>query len=100
MTVDIKEMDGKTVVTVAGEMNSITSEDFQKEMAPLVGREGLQVEIDMAGLTYISSRGLRVILALAQSIMPTGGRLTVVNTTPPVRMVFDLSGFSTLFLVR
>ena len=100
MTVDIKELDGKTVVTVTGELDSVTSEDFQKEVAPLMGKEGLKVEVDMAGLTYISSRGLRVILALAQSIMPTGGRLTVVNTTPPVRQVFDISGFSTLFIVQ
>lgn len=56
--------------------------------------------VALAGLNYISSRGLRVILALAQSIMPTGGRLTVVNTTPFVRQVFDISGFSTLFVVQ
>lgn len=100
MTVDIKELDGKTVVTVTGELDSVTSEAFQKEIAPLMGKEGLKVEIDMTGLTYIASRGLRVILALAQSIMPTGGRVTVVGTTPPVRQVFDISGFSTLFIVQ
>lgn len=100
MTVGIKELDEKTVVTVTGELDTVTSEEFQKKIDPLMGKEGLKVEMDFAGLNYISSRGLRVILALAQSIMPTGGKLTVVNTTPPVRQVFDISGFSTLFLVE
>ena len=97
MTVAIKEQDGKTVVTVIGDLDTITSEAFQKELAPLMGKEGLQVELDLAGVDYIASKGLRVILALAQSIMPKGGKLTVVNLTPTVRMVFDMSGFSSMF---
>ena len=99
MTAEIIEKDGKAVVTVTGELDTLTSEDFGKAVAPLMGKHGLQVEIDMAGVNYISSKGLRVILALAQSIMPEGGKLRVVNTTAPVRQVFDISGFSTLFIV-
>lgn len=99
MTVDIKELDGKTVVTVTGELDSVTSDEFQAKLSPLMGKQGLQVEMDMAGVDYIASKGLRVILALAQSIMPSGGKLTVVNLTPAVRMVFDMSGFSSMFLV-
>ena len=99
MTVDIKELDEKTVVAVTGELDSVTSEEFQKELTPLMGKEGLKVEMDMAGVDYIASKGLRVILALAQSIMPSGGKLTVVNLTPAVRMVFDMSGFSRMFIV-
>lgn len=99
MTAEIIEKDGKAVVTVTGELDTLTSEGFEKAVAPLMGKHGLQVEIDMAGVNYISSKGLRVILALAQSIMPEGGKLRVVNTTPPVRQVFDISGFSTLFIV-
>ena len=97
MTVDIKELDGKTVVTVTGELDSLTSEEFQQQLAPLMGREGLQVEMDMAGVEYIASKGLRVLLALAQSLMPKGGSLKVVNLTPAVQMVFDMSGFSSIF---
>lgn len=99
MTADIKELDGKTVVTVTGELDSFTSEEFQKALAPLMGKEGLKVELDMAGVEYIASKGLRVILALAQSIMPSGGSLTVVNLTPAVKMVFDMSGFSQMFVL-
>lgn len=99
MTAEIKELDGKTVVTVTGELNSLTSEAFQKALAPLMEKEGLQVEMDLAGVDYIASKGLRVILGLAQAIMPKGGKLTVVNLTPAVRMVFDMSGFSSMFLV-
>ena len=99
MTADIKELDGKTVVTVTGELDTLSSEEFQKALSPLMGKEGLLVELDMAGVDYIASKALRVILAMAQSIMPKGGRVTAVNLTPAVRMVFDMSGFSSMFLV-
>ncbi|MBO4755559.1 MAG: STAS domain-containing protein [Bacteroidales bacterium] len=99
MTVDIKELDGKTVVTVTGELDTLTSEAFQKELDPIMGKDTPRIEIDMAGVNYIASKGLRVILALAQSISPKGGKLTVVNLTPAVRMVFDMSGFSSMFVV-
>jgi len=99
MTADIKELDGKTVVTVTGELDSFTSDEFQKALAPLMGKEGLKVELDMAGVEYIASKGLRVILALAQSIMPSGGSLAAVNLTPAVKMVFDMSGFSQMFVL-
>ena len=98
MTVDIKELDGKTVVTVTGELDSFTSEDFQKELTPLMDKEGLQVEMDFAGVDYIASKGLRAILAVGQSIMRGGGTLKVVNLTPTVREVFDLTGFTAMFL--
>ena len=98
MTTEIKEKDGKTVVTVTGELDTTASAEFQKQLAPLMDKKGLKVEIDMAGVDYIASKGLRVILALAQSVMPDGGSVKVVNVTPPVREVFYLSGFNTLFL--
>lgn len=99
MTVEIKELDEKTVVTVTGELDALTSEEFQKQLAPLMGKEGLKVELDFAGVDYIASRGLRVILGLAQSITSTGGKLMVVNLNPAVQMVFDMSGFTSLFVV-
>ena len=98
MTVNINKQDGKTVVTVNGELDSISSDEFQKELAPLMGQEGLQVEMDLAGVEYIASKGLRVILALAQSVMPGGGSVKVVNLSPAVREAFDLTGFSSMFL--
>ena len=98
MTVDIKELDGKTVVTVTGELDSSTSVDFQNALTPLMDKEGLQVEMDMAGVDYIASKGLRVVLAVGQSVMRGGGTLKVVNLTPTVREVFDLTGFTAMFL--
>jgi anti-anti-sigma factor len=98
MTVEIKEQDGKAFVTVNGELDTVASAEFKKELAPLMERPGLQVEIDMAGVGYIASMGLRVLLALAKSVQPGGGKVKVVNPTNSVHQVFDLSGFSTLFL--
>ena len=88
----------KVLVKVTGEMDSVSSADFKQAVAPLMDRKGLSLELDLGELDYIASRGLRVILALAQSLVPSGGSLKVSAVSPTVREVFDLTGFSNMFL--
>ena len=88
----------KVLVKVTGEMDTLASEQFKQDVTPLMDRKGLALELDLGELDYIASRGLRVILALAQSLTPTGGSLKVTSVSPGVREVFDLTGFSGIFL--
>jgi anti-anti-sigma factor len=53
----------------------------------------------MTKLDFISSAGLRVLLATAQELKQDGGDLRVCSLNESVKEVFDLSGFSTLLMV-
>ena len=88
----------KVLVKVTGEMDTLSSEQFKQDVAPLMDRKGLALELDLGELEYIASRGLRVILSLAQSLTPSGGSLKVTAVSPAVREVFDLTGFTNIFL--
>jgi ABC-type transporter Mla MlaB component len=55
--------------------------------------------VDLAGISYVSSAGLRVLLALAKQMSSGGGELRLCGLAPSVRQVFDLSGFSKLFAI-
>ena len=49
--------------------------------------------LDMAGVEYISSAGLRVVLLLAKRLKQNSGHLVLCGLQPHVHEVFDISGF-------
>lgn len=87
----------KLVVRVMGHLDVNTSSDFEKGVkAELDGIEDLT--IDMAGVDYVSSSGLRALLALQKSMFKQG-TMRLVNVTPLVRDLLDETGFSEIITV-
>jgi anti-sigma B factor antagonist len=55
--------------------------------------------VNFEKLDYISSSGLRVLLAAAKQLKGTDGELRICSLNEVVREVFDISGFTTIFKV-
>jgi len=87
---------GETLeLIVTGRIDTITSPDFQKATLPLPG--GVKsIALDLAGVEYVSSAGLRALAAINLAIRDAGGALTVKNLQEDVKTVFDMTGFSAL----
>jgi len=98
MKTSILEKEGKTLVTVQGELDTSTSASFQSDLAPLMEKEGLDVELDLGRLDYISSKALRIIISLQQAIVARHGKMRISQVSPSVREVFDMTGLSKSFL--
>ena len=58
-----------------------------------------KILVDLEKMDFISSAGLRVLLATAQELKKEGGELRVCNLNETVQEVFDISGFSSLLMV-
>lgn len=56
-----------------------------------------QILIDCTQLDFISSSGLRLLLALRKATLAKGGKMKICNINEQVRNVFTLTGFSNLF---
>ena len=84
------------VVSVKGRMDAVTSPVFEKSLESLMGDGESVFVIDLANLDYISSAGLRSILALAKKLKTAGGSLHLVALQDAVKEVFDISGFSSI----
>ena len=65
----------------------------EAELKPLLNGIS-ELVLDFAQVAYISSAGLRVLLATQKGMRAAGGSLTIVNAVPAVREVFDITGFS------
>lgn len=83
----------------SGRLDSNSSAAFEDRLMKIIDEESAVV-LDMSGFNYVSSAGLRVLLSAAKRSKATGHRLALCSLTPEVRMVFDISGFLTLFSIH
>ena len=79
-------------VALEGRLDTTTAPALEKTLKEsLPGVSGLT--LDFAGLEYISSAGLRVLLA-AQKIMNQQGGMKLINVNETILEIFEVTGFS------
>lgn len=88
------------VVTVAGRMDAVTAPDFEKNCAEAIDGGETALVVDLGGLEYISSAGLRGILATAKRLKAKDGKIAFANLSGMVQEVFAISGFTAMFSVH
>jgi anti-sigma B factor antagonist len=91
---DIKiDENGKELkVALKGELNVGTAPDLEQKLKEKLD-EVESLDFDLAGLDYISSAGLRVLLYAHQAVS-RHGTVTIRNLTDDVKDIFDVTGFS------
>ena len=95
---DSKKEGAAMSVTLDGRLDTITAPELEKTLnASLDGVSALT--IDFEKLTYISSAGLRVLLA-AQKRMSSQGAMKVVHVSDVVMEIFDVTGFSGILTIE
>jgi len=94
-----KKADGDNlVIALEGRLDTTTSPELEKEIkTSLDGVSSL--EIDMTALEYISSAGLRVLLA-AQKIMNKQGTMKVTHANDDIMEIFDVTGFCDILTIE
>ncbi|SEF66682.1 STAS domain-containing protein [Parabacteroides chinchillae] len=90
----------EVVVIVSGRLDTNSSADFEKTIEPVLNGTALKVKVDCSDLKYISSSGLRVFLLLQKKISHRNGVLRLYGLNDDIREVFDVTGFSALFLIE
>jgi len=84
------------VISIQGRMDAVTAPDFEKEVDRLLEKGETRFVVDLGGLDYISSAGLRSILSLAKKLKSNSGTLHLAALQAVVKEVFDISGFSSI----
>ena len=83
----------RLTVALDGRIDTLTAPQLESELKPLLNGIS-ELVLDFAQVAYISSAGLRVLLATQKSMRSVGGSLMITNAVPAVREVFDITGFS------
>jgi anti-sigma B factor antagonist len=93
LTLDLGDRDDGTVlVTVTGEIDSSNCDRLQSLLSERAGPGA--VDVDLGGVTFIDSSGLRALLVGQQAVMSAAGSLRVVNPSDNVRRLFEITGLT------
>ena len=85
---------GVSILTVAGRVSHRTAPDFETALASAAGTPGGGVVLDLSGVDYISSPGLRAVEAAAARMSASGRGLVVCGLRDAVSVAFDLAGLT------
>lgn len=84
-------------ITIDGRLDTNTAPELEKEVETLEGVQNLI--LDFKNLDYISSAGLRIVLAL-QKTMNNKGSMTIKNVKDEIKEIFEMTGFSDILTIE
>ena len=94
-----EQQDDLRILALRGRLDTDTSADLELAVQDLLGAGARDFLIDLGEVSYVSSAGLRVLLALAKQLEGSKGRLRLCALGPAVQQVFEVAGFSKLFAI-
>lgn len=98
MTIEIKKNAGETIIQIVGRLDTITAPALDKTINEDIG-DAKNLVLDVKGMEYISSAGLRVLLA-AQKKMQKIGSMKVTGVCEEVMEVFEMTGFADILVIE
>ena len=88
---------GKAAFALEGRLDTVTAPELEKELKGSL--EGVsELTLDFKQLEYISSAGLRVLLA-AQKTMNKQGEMRLMNVNETIMEIFEVTGFSDILTI-
>ena len=94
LNVEKKLENGALFIALEGELDTLSSPDFEAELEPLLA-DAESLTLDFEKLEYISSAGLRVLLSAEQHMEEKGAeQVKVIHMNDTIRNIFDITGFA------
>ncbi|HLY29208.1 MAG TPA: anti-sigma factor antagonist [Aggregatilineales bacterium] len=90
---------GVWVIAPAGRLDATGSRGFESSLESQLAAAHANLVVDMSGVTYISSGGLKALVTAWRKAQKLGGNLALASLAPRVRKVFEISGFDMLFVI-
>lgn len=86
-------------LSVEGRIDTITSQDLEKEIDSEIGKFDSLI-IDFANLEYISSTGLRVLIATQKKLKSDNISMVIKNVNDTINEIFRMSGFDKILKIE
>jgi anti-anti-sigma factor len=80
------------LVIAAGEVDMATADDLGAAISSVLNGPGSTVTVDLAGVTFLDSQGIFVLMRAYQTAAEQGRTLTVTNCRRSVRRVLEITG--------
>ena len=98
MDINMTQDGTKLTITLVGRLDTRTAPELEAALKDAL--EGItELVIDLEGLEYISSAGLRVLLS-AQKLMNEQGTMTVTHVNDNIMDIFEVTGFIDILTIE
>lgn len=81
------------VIAVTGRVDGTNAQSFDTSMDEIIQESDTAVVLDLEGLTYMSSAGLRTILMTAKRLQTRKANLAICSLRPTINEIFQIAGF-------
>lgn len=99
MELTLKNTNGINVLGIIGKLDTNTWPQLEEKIIPMIDAGENNFLLDCSQLDYISSAGLRVLLMAAKKLKSKNGKIVIAALKSHIKEVFDIAGFSTIFIV-
>lgn len=99
LTISKSLQDDLASVLLQGRLDTVTAPELEKELTGLIPEINALV-LDFSGLEYVSSAGLRVLLAAQKLMSAKSGSMKLVHVDPMIMDVFEMTGFSEILTIE
>jgi anti-anti-sigma factor len=93
-----EKVDGVPAIRISGRIDMDTAKDLEGACNAWIDQGERFLILDLTNVRYISSWGLRCILAAGKRLDQKGGQLLACGLNAMVKEVFHISGFDSAFL--
>jgi anti-sigma B factor antagonist len=97
MEIESYKQDKHCIIRVKGRMDVVSAPEFESACGKCIEEGETSFVVDLGGLEYISSAGLRALLVIAKKLKSSDGSISFCSLTPAVGRVFSISGFGAMF---
>lgn len=87
-----------TTVAIDGELDASSAPVAQQQIVPLA-QEGAKIVLDMSKVPYMSSAGIRMLLATYRQVSGNGGQIVLAGVVEDVKDTMSVTGFLNFFTV-
>lgn len=100
LTLTTREADGRTIVSVGGEIDVYTAPKLRDRITELVADGNYHLVIDMEGVEFLDSTGLGVLVGGLKKVRAHDGSLELICTQDRLLKIFRITGLAKVFAIH
>ena len=99
MNINVKQVEQITLIEITGDIDGKTAVHAQEQILPLL-EPGCKMLLDMSGVDYMSSAGLRLMLSMHRQATANKGQLVLAGLSEDIKDTMAATGFLNFFATQ
>jgi anti-sigma B factor antagonist len=100
LTLTTRQADGKTIVSVGGEIDVYTAPKLRDKISELVATGSYDLVVDMQAVEFLDSTGLGVLVGGLKKVRAHDGSLRLVCNQDRLLKIFRITGLAKVFVIH